>query len=72
MAKKIDKRLLMPEKKSTRPLTEAEEWAKHGCSNNEEWHAYLKQTIEKGYVPDEADGCYIGTAKPLKDTEDFD
>ena len=23
-------------------------WRKHGCSNNEEWHAYLKKTMEEG------------------------
>lgn len=67
--KKIDKRLLMPDKKSTKPLTEQEEWARHGCSNNEEWHEYLKRESEREITPEEVDGCYVGTVKPIRERE---
>ena len=47
-------------------MTEAEDWAKWGCKANEDWHNHLKEEIEKGFVPDEVDGCYVGTLKPLR------
>lgn len=53
--KKIDRRLLEPEKKQYKPSTEAEEWAKHGCANNEEWHEHLKRLVEEEFTPDLAD-----------------
>ena len=49
-------------------------WDAHECGKYAKGcvHHDRIETKENGYVPDEADGCYIGTAKPLKDTEDFD
>lgn len=47
--RKIDKRLLEPEKKSRKPLTEQEEWARAGCANNAEWHDHLNKLLWQGY-----------------------
>lgn len=58
---KIDRRLLEPEKPSSRQLTEQEEWDKYGCSNNEEWHEVLNMLMWKEYTCDIKRGCYIGT-----------
>ena len=72
MNTRIDWRLLDTGRKySSKPLTEAEDWAKHGCANNEEWHEHLKKEIEKGYTPEEVDGCYVGVVRPIK-SDDYD
>lgn len=56
-------------KKPYRPPTEAETWAMYGCSSNEEWHGRMKQNIEREYTPEEVNGCYVGTLKPIKERE---
>ena len=49
--------------------TEAEEWAEHGCHNNEEWHIYLKSLFERDLYSDEVDGCYVGVIPEKKNTQ---
>lgn len=41
-------------------LSEKEDWALHGCHNNEEWHIYLKSLFERDLYSDLVDGCYVG------------
>ena len=48
---KIDKRLLDPEKKPYHTPNEAEDWAAHGCANNQEWHDHLNRLMWAGNMP---------------------
>ena len=47
---KIDRRLL-DERPKNIPLFEEEEWALHGCHNNEEWHEYLSAMMWSAWMP---------------------
>lgn len=51
---------------SSNIVPEKEDWALHGCSNNEEWHRYLKELFERDLYSDEVDGCYVGVLPETK------
>ena len=60
--------LYLIEREEKRPgfVPEKEDWALHGCSNNEEWHRYLKELFERDLYSDLVDGCYIGVLPDTK------
>lgn len=71
--KRSEREFLKIDKLSYTVIPENEDWAKHGCSNNEEWHIYLKRLFERDLYSDLVDGCYVGvlpeTKKALRDSK---
>lgn len=64
---KRSERLLLDEPVSYRPFkTELEDWAEHGCHNNEEWHVYLKSLFERDLYSDVIGDCYVGVIQKEK------
>ena len=51
--KRSEREFLGIEKKSYTCIPEKEDWALHGCHNNEEWRIYLKKLFEHDLIPNE-------------------
>ena len=64
--KRSERELLGIEKKSYTVVPEKEDWAAHGCSNNEEWHNYLKSLFERDLYSDVVDGICVGVLPDTK------
>ena len=68
---KRSKREFLNEPPPYRPFkTEREEWADHGCHNNEEWHTYLKALFERDLYADIVGDCYIGVLRTKKQPDE--
>lgn len=64
--KRSQRELLGIPRPSSNIVPEKEDWALHGCNNNEEWHRYLKELFERDLYSDLVDGCYIGVLPDTK------
>ena len=66
--KSLNRKLYNMEREMKKPnfVPEKEDWALHGCSNNEEWHCYLKSLFERDLYSDLVDGVYVGVLPDTK------